>query len=321
MSNNQNRDMYRDGELIQKKWDNRLLTQTFAQEAIRVINQDADKPFFLYVPWSAPHFPADPHPDWDGKSGDNKSANYTDVVEELDARVGDILDALEKAGKADNTIVVFTSDNGRQSGQQGPHDDPPFSGKKWQSLEGGTRVPCIIRYPKSIQAGRVSNDLVAAIDLYPTLANACFQDSLFLPSEAQKLDGIDLWSSLAQRPDQRRLHRKELLYWHGKGQATAIRVGDWKLFFNAGDQAPNDPQADDVPALYNLKNDPKEQHNLADKHPDKVRAMAARAKALLQDVYNHQVPIGTWPGAEPPDEPLEARSVWGAWLNTAANQE
>ncbi len=311
MSNNQNRDMFRDGGLVQEKWDNRLLTQTFAEEAIRVINENSDKPFFLYLPWSAPHFPADPHPDWHGKSGTNRSGKYTDVVEELDYRVGQILDALDQAGKADNTIVVFTSDNGRQSGQQGEEEDPPFSGQKWQSLEGGTRVPCIVRYPGKVAAGQTSEALISALDLYPTLAHACGVD-IKLPERAQRIDGVNVWGTLAghfyKHP------RTELLYWHGKGPATAIRVGEWKLMFNAGDENPKDPPLADGPALYHLKDDPKEQHNLADRHPERVEAMLQRAKELLTDVYTDQLPIGTWPGTESPEPPLKAEDVWGPWI-------
>ena len=190
MSNNQNRDMYRDGELIQEKWDNRLLSETFANEAMRVIRQPSDEPFFLYVPWSAPHFPADPHPQWQGQSGNDRSAKYTDVVAELDTRVGQILDALQDAGKAEDTIVIFTSDNGRQSGQQGANPDPLYSGQKWQSREGGTRVPCIIRSPGRIQPG-VTDAIVSAMDLFPTLAAAC-DVPIRMPEGAQTLDGLSL---------------------------------------------------------------------------------------------------------------------------------
>jgi arylsulfatase A-like enzyme len=310
MSNNQNRDMYRDGKLIQKDWDNALLSQTFTEECIRVITQESDKPFFLYVPWSSPHFPADPHPDWQGKSGTNKSAKYTDTVEELDHRVGQVLDALKKAGKADNTIVIFTSDNGRQSGQQGPNDDPPFSGQKWQSLEGGTRVPCIVRYPDHIPAGEKSAAMVSAMDLYPTLTFAC-KIKPDLPKDAQKMDGVNAWgvmTNVVYNPP-----RTELLYWHGKGAATAIRVGDWKLAFNSDDQKPKDPLID-KPRLYNLEDDPKESQDLAKDHPEHVAAMLARAKELLTDVYGNQVPIGTWPGVDPPETPLKAEDVWGPWI-------
>jgi arylsulfatase A-like enzyme len=308
MSNNQGRDMYRDGELVQKKWDNRLLTETFTEEVIRVIQEPSEKPFFMYVPWTAPHFPADPHPDWQGKSGEDKSGKYTDVVEELDYRVGQILDALENAGKAENTIVIFTSDNGRQPGQAGPNDEPPFSGGKWQSLEGGTRVPCIVRYPGVTPAGKTSDQIIAAIDLYPTLAEACGVE-IELPRDAQKLDGVSTWPNL--RGVKSKPAREELLFWHGKGNATAIRIGQWKLHFNYGDEAPKDPPLTDGPALYNLDADPLEAHNLAAKHPEKVEQMLARAKGLLTDLYSNQVPLGTWPGVELDEPALKASDVWG----------
>jgi arylsulfatase len=311
MSNNQGRDMYRDRKLVQKNWDNRLLTETFTEEVIRVINEPSDKPFFMYVPWTAPHFPADPHPDWQGNSGEDKSGQYTDVVEELDYRIGEILDALDKAGKSENTIVIFTSDNGRQPGQAGPNDVPPFSGHKWQSLEGGTRVPCIVRYPEVLPAGKENEQMVAAIDLYPTLADACGVE-IDLPDDAQKMDGVSAWANL--RGLKSKLARNELLFWHGKGEATAIRVGQWKLHFNYGDEPPKDPVLTDGPALYNLNTDPLEKHNLAAKHPDKVEQMLGRAKELLIDIYNNQIPLGTWPGVELEEPPLKALDVWGKWL-------
>jgi arylsulfatase A-like enzyme len=309
MSNNQNRDMYRDGKLIRKAWDNRLLTETFAEEVIRVIREAADQPFFLYVPWSAPHFPVDPHPDWHGKSGESRSAKYTDVVEELDHRIGDILQVLEETGRADNTIVIFTSDNGRQPGQEDPDGRPRFSGRKWLALEGGTRVPFIIRYPGAIEAGGTRDQIVSAIDLYPTLAEACGID-IQLPPGAQQLDGVSVWNFLTSEAPSS--PRRELLYWHGRGQATAIRVGDWKLFFNNGGE--HDPEVDDGPLLFNLDRDPREKKNLAAEHLDQVEAMLARAQELLNDVYGNQVPIGILPGAEPPEPPLTADDVWGPWI-------
>lgn len=311
MSNNQNRDMYRDGEFVEKDWDNRLLTETFADEVIRVIREESEKPFFLYVPWTAPHFPADPHPDREGKSGLDKSAKYKDVVEELDVRIGQILDAIDETGKAGNTIVIFTSDNGRQPGQEGPNDDPPFRGRKWQSLEGGTRVPMIIRYPNVIPAGKEFHHMIAAIDLFPTLASACHV-KIQLPEEAQKLDGFDAWGNLQDH--QSKPARQELLFWHGKGQATAIRQDQWKLYFNQDDRKPENKALADGPVLYHLKTDPLETDNLAGKHPEKVEALLARAKTLLTDVYRNQVAIGNWPGNDLSKPPLNATDVWGKWI-------
>jgi len=311
MSNNQNRDMYRDGELIHKKWNNRLLSETFTKEVVRVIQEPSEKPFFLYVPWTAPHFPADPHPDWQGRSGDDKSGRYTDVVEELDYRVGEIMAALEASGKAENTIVIFTSDNGRQPGQQDPNGEPLFSGHKWQSLEGGTRVPFIVRYPDALSAGVEINEIVAMIDLYPTLAKACGIE-INLPKDAQKMDGVSAWANL--RDTRARPARDELLFWHGKGQATAIRAGDWKLHFNYGKKPPEDPELTDGPALYNLKTDPLEQNNLASKHPEKAKELLAKAKEQLADIYQNKMPLGTQTGAEVEEQPLEAEDVWGDYM-------
>jgi arylsulfatase A-like enzyme len=100
-------------------------------------------------------------------------------------------------------------------------------------------------------------------------------------------------------------------FWHGKGNATAIRIGQWKLHFNYGDEAPKDPPLTDGPALYNLDADPLEAHNLAAKHPEKVEQMLARAKGLLTDLYSNQVPLGTWPGVELDEPALKASDVWG----------
>lgn len=307
MSNNQNRDMFRDGKLVKEKWDNRLLTQTFAEEAIRVINEDSDKPFFMYVPWTAPHFPADAHPEW---RGENKLGEYIGVVEELDHRVGEMMAALKKKGIADNTIVIFTSDNGRQSGQNNG-DTGPYSGMKWHSLEGGTRVPFIVRYPGKVPAGEQSAAIVSAIDLYPTLAHACGVE-VKLPKDAQKIDGLNVWGTLTNQFGKH--PRMDLLYWHGKGKATAIRVGDWKLIFNGSDAKPADPPFD-KPRLYNLQDDVKESKDLAAENPKKVKAMLARAKMLLTEVYDNQMPLGIWEGEKLEDTPLKASDVWGKWID------
>jgi len=312
MSNNQNRDMYRDGELVQKDWDNRLLTQTFAEEVIRVIKEPGDQPFFMYVPGTAPHFPVDPHPDWRGNSGEDQSGKYTDVVQELDYRVGQILDALEQAGKADNTIVIFTSDNGRQKGQSGPNDAPPFSGQKWHSREGGQRVPFILRYPGAIPAGVTIKPMMTAMDLYPTLAAAC-GIKIQLPLEAQLMDGVNSWENLT-RPGSKPA-RREYLYWHGKGEATAIRVGTWKLHFNYGVRKPEDQVLSNGPELYQLADDPLEQRDLSAQHPEQVKQLLTRAKELLTEIYENQLPLGTWPGTELTEPPIQAADVWGEWIH------
>lgn len=302
LSNNQNRDLLRDGHLVRRNWDNRKLTETFTEEVIRVIREKSEKPFFLYVPWTAPHFPAESHPDWLRKHEDE----FVSVVEELDFRVGQILDALDSKGIADDTIVIFTSDNGRQAGSQvDPRFTPPYTGMKWQSWEGGTRVPCIVRWPGKIGSDTVDDGIMSAIDWFPTLAAMCHVP-IEIPDDGQTMDGIDCTAMLTD--ENAGPKRTELLYWHGKGQATAIRSGDWKLFFNAGEK---DPNVADGAVLFNLATDVMERTDVARENPEKVRELLARAKTLLAEIYADQTPLGTWEGVEIPAPPLRAEDVWG----------
>jgi len=167
-SNNQTDELWRGEERVEKPFDNRLLSEQFAKDAIAFIKQQKEKPFFLYVPFTAPHFPVQSHPDWKGKSA---FGVYGDVVEEMDHRIGEILGALKEQNIDQKTIVVFLSDNGPEPREQA--QAKPFRGEKWDSLEGGTRVPCIVWYPAAIRGGQTCDALVAAIDLLPTLAAGC----------------------------------------------------------------------------------------------------------------------------------------------------
>jgi len=166
-SNNQTQTLWRGEEVVDEAFDNRRFTEAFTREAIRFITAGREKPFFLYLPYTAPHFPAEPHPDWQGHSANGA---YGDVVEELDGRIGEILGVLGKNGLDENTIVVFLSDNGPERNQSQFNSAAPYAGGKWSAREGGTRVPCIVRWPGVIPAGRECDRLIAAIDLFPTLA-------------------------------------------------------------------------------------------------------------------------------------------------------
>ena len=142
-SNNQTDELWRGDKLLEKPYENRLLTEKFTRESIEFIRANKTKPFFLYLPYSAPHFPVEPHPDWEGKSD---FGVYGDVVEEMDARIGEILDTLMAEGLEKKTLVIFCSDNGPEPLTK-ESLAKPFRGKKWSSLEGGTRVPCILSWP------------------------------------------------------------------------------------------------------------------------------------------------------------------------------
>lgn len=287
MSNNQLDEIWRGDRIEVKPTDNRLLTEQFTEEAKRFIRESHQKPFFLYLPYTAPHFPVLPHPDWKGRS---KFGDYGDVVEELDSRIGEVLALLSELKLADNTIVVFLSDNGPQKGEQS--SALPFSGQKWSALEGGTRVPGILSWPGKIPAGATSDALIGAIDLMPTLCRAAGIDWKSQSKGRPPVDGLDVWDTILGKAE---VHpRSELLYWHGMhAQPQAFTSGDWKVFFDIRDasvgKAAGKPKASAVgeagmPALYNLRDDPEEAKDVSREFPDRVKAMQARAREIIGEL-------------------------------------
>jgi arylsulfatase len=308
-SNNQTRKLWRGDEVIEEPFDNRMLTAQFTAEAIRFVRANKGAPFFLYLPYTAPHFPVQAHPDWKGESA---FGEYGDVVEELDSRVGEILATLEDLEIDKKTIVVFFSDNGPNPGEKA--NCLPFRGEKWSALEGGTRVPCIIRWPGVIPAGTRSDALVGAIDLLPTLCQACGIDVGTKSVGKPVIDGVSVWNTILGNGGEH--PRKDLLYWHGMSvQPQAIRVGDWKLFFDrdhalrgSGTARRSAEQAARIepyltaskkgdghaPFLFNLRNDPGETEDLSEKFPERVREMEARAEAIFGKIMAEGIlPIST----------------------------
>ena len=310
-SNNQTKKLWRKDEIIEPKFNNRLLTEQFTNEAIRFIKDKKDKPFFLYLPYSAPHFPVQAHPKWKGKSA---YGAYGDVVEELDSRIGDILTTLKELKLDKKTLVVFFSDNGPNPGEKA--GTLPHRGEKWSALEGGTRVPCIFNFPGVIPPGQTSDALTGAIDILPTLCSACGIDWKSKSKGKPKIDGVNVWGTLLGK---KTAHpRKELLYWHGMdAKPQAIRIGDWKLFFRHGHAlrglgtARKTPeQAEKIKKygrdwergkknpsmLFNLKDDPGETVDLSEKHPDKVKAMQARADEIFAEIKSGTILPVSKPG-------------------------
>ena len=284
-SNNQTKELWRDDELLEKPFKNPLLTEKFTRQAISFIKSSKDKPFFLYIPYTAPHFPVQPHPDWKGKSNFGK---YGDVVEELDHRVGEILKTLEAEKLDRKTIVIFLSDNGPEPGTK-ESLAKPFRGRKWSALEGGTRVPCIFRRPGVIPPGKDCDALIAAIDILPSLTRACGIDLKNISKGSPVIDGLDVWDTLIGKKGVEH-PRKDLLYWHGADGFHAIRVGDWKLFLNRkGAQLKTKGKG---PALFNLADEADEMTDLSAKYPERVKAMEALAKKRLAEINSNIIPLG-----------------------------
>jgi arylsulfatase A len=291
-SNNQTKKLWRGEELVADPFDNRRLSELFAGEAIKFIQANRAEPFFLYLPFTAPHFPAQAHPDWKGNSSNEA---YGDVVEELDHRVGEILNSLESQELDRKTIVVFLSDNGPEPGQKKWASAKPYRGLKWSSLEGGTRVPCIVRWPGVIPANRRSDELTAAIDLLPTLAHACGIDLDSISNASPKIDGVNVWNTLIGKESASHA-RTNLLYWNGWAIPQAIRLGKWKLYF---DEVEGVPGSEAGPALFDLATDLSEETNLGTERPGMVAEMIALAQRKLEDIEANALPLG---GASPPNQ-------------------
>jgi len=285
-SNNQTKELWRGDKLVEKPFNNRLLTEKFTSEAIKFIKDSKDKPFLLYIPYTAPHFPVQAHPDWKGKSAFGK---YGDVVEELDHRIGDILKTLEAEKLDKKTIVIFLSDNGPEPGTK-ESLAKPFRGRKWSALEGGTRVPCIFRWPGVIPPGKESDAMIAAIDILPSLCRTCGIDLKAISKGSPVIDGLDVWDTLVGKTGVEH-PRKDLLYWHGARGCQAIRVGDWKLFLNRNGAQLKDKKGKG-PVLFNLANDIAETTDLSAKHPERVKAMEALAKKRLAEINSNIIPLG-----------------------------
>jgi len=206
------------GKTVEKKTPINLFTKRITDEAIAFIEANRDKPFLVYLPHVAVHTPIAPHPDF------KKSRNaYADWLRELDHRVGEVLDAIDRLGLDDRTLVVFTSDNG-PTPQQRPSTGP-LSGTKYTTMEGGHRVPCIMRMPGVIAAGRVIEDTTLMLDIFPTVARLT---GAALPDD-RTYDGVDLMPRIGIDAATDSAARDRVVPYYSGANLQAVRVGEWKL--------------------------------------------------------------------------------------------
>lgn len=252
--------LYRNRELIESGPDQRYLTKRYTEEAVGFIEREKDNPFFLYVPHNMPHVPLHASETFEGKSD---QGIYGDVIMELDWSVGEIVKALKQSGVYENTLFVFTSDNGPQIGSA-----TPLRGKKATTWEGGQREPAILVWPNKITAGVVCTEMVTSMDLMPTFASI---SGAILP-EGLEMDGLDIMT-LLDNPQDFHLPERPFYYYARNGKPEAVRFGKWKLHisktrgWNEGEPFPV--------SLYNLRDDISETKNLAESHPEIVSKMSA----------------------------------------------
>lgn len=264
------------------------LTTLNTEKAVDFISRNKDNSFFLYVPHSMPHVPLGVSDKFRGKS---EQGMYGDVMMEIDWSVGQILQAIETNGLEENTIIIFTTDNGPwlNYGNHGGSSGGLREGKT-TSWEGGQRVPCIVKWPGIISEGVVCNQLASSIDLMPTFASIVGGS---LPDH--KIDGvniIDLWKgNFESKP------RKELYYYFGKNNLNAVRKGNWKLVFphtyrsyeatvpaNDGRGGRRIKINVDSLELYNLMRDPGERYNVIEMYPDVVASLIEVGEKARRDL-------------------------------------
>ncbi len=262
---------------------------TLARKAAAYVKEKAaasrqSRPFFLYLPLNSPHAPILPTKAWQGKSG---LGDYADFVMETDWAVGEVLAALETAGIAENTLVIFTSDNGcspvaqiAQLEAQGHFPSGPFRGYKSDLWEGGHRVPFIVRWPARVPAKSTSDQVICLTDLMATCADIL---NTSLPPDAGE-DSVSLLPALLGRPAK---PEREAVVNHSISGRFALRQGRWKLEIAPGSGgwgAPNDFEAKTAGLpeiqLYDLLADPGETKNVHREHP----AVVARLRQLLEKI-------------------------------------
>jgi arylsulfatase A-like enzyme len=265
-----------------------MLTTWYTEHAVSFIQQNRGNPFLLYVPHSMPHVPLFVSDKFAGKSG---AGLYGDVMMELDWSVGEIMKALRSAGVEDNTMVIFTSDNGPWISYGNHAGKTPFREAKGTGFDGGTRSACIMRYPKQIRAGSVSRRALCTIDVLPTVARLA---GARLPDNP--IDGLDIWDLIVEKPGATNPHPYYAFSTGAVFEGVLSGDGRWKLHLphpyrtlvrggNDGGAGKYEQVSIDL-ALYDMEADPKETTNVIGKFPEVAARMQRYAEEHRRRFYS-----------------------------------
>jgi arylsulfatase A len=256
--------LMRGEEVIEYPVDQTTLTQRYTAEAVSFIRANKDRSFFLYLAHTMPHVPLAVSKEFKGRTG----KLFGDVMEELDWSVGEVLKAVKENGIDEKTLVVFTSDNGAHQGSAGP-----LRGRKATMYEGGFRVPCIVRWPGTVPANTVSDEVAAMVDVLPTVALLTGGR----PPADRVIDGKDIGPLLRGEAGAKSPH-EFYIFGHDGG---AVRSGPWKFYPWPEGAKGKKGEKKEAPAkgppvqLYDLSRDLAETTNVADRHPEVVARLTA----------------------------------------------
>jgi arylsulfatase len=279
-----------------------LIDRDLTDRAISFMERQAraEKPFFVYLPYTATHFPTMPHPDFVGKSGNGR---WGDLLMQIDSYVGELLDTIDDLGIAENTIVIFTADNGPEAlgagetsltvetaihGSAGPWRSTLFSG-----YEGALRVPFAMRWPGKIEAGRVSDEIVHAMDLFPTLAKIAGGE---VPTD-RVIDGLDISHFVIGKKE--KSGRDGFIVYMGN-DIFGVKWQNWKIHFKEQTAWNGVLREYTMPRVYNLMNDPQERDNVLFPHTWVLKGGLPQLEEHVASLKKYP-PIP--PGATDPYEP------------------
>ncbi|MGB0609697.1 MAG: sulfatase family protein, partial [Verrucomicrobiales bacterium] len=268
--------LMRNEEVIEYPCDQTTLTKRYTEEAVKFIEENKKRPFFLYLPHTMPHIPLFASEKFKGKS---ERGPYGDTIEEIDWSVGEIMKALRKNNLDENTLVVYTSDNGpwKLKGGRGGSANP-LRGYKFQTYEGGMRVPCIMHWKGKIPPGSSCDEIAATIDLLPTIAGL---SGVELPND-RTIDGKNIWPLISGKEGAKTPHE---IYFFYKGKSLeSARQGKWKLR-RSGKKSQSIE-------LYDLASDISESKNLARENEALTNEIIQKMNSFDEKLKNAQRPAG-----------------------------
>ena len=268
-----------------------MLTTWYTEYAVDFIRRRKDKPFFLYVPHSMPHVPLFCSEKFKGKS---KAGLYGDVMMEIDWSVGQIVSALEEAGVADNTLVMFSSDNGPWVSYGNHAGKTPFREAKGTSFDGGVLSACIMKFPGRIKAGTSSTRAFCSVDILPTLAHLAGAE---LPDNT--IDGRNVWDLIVGKANAENPHDYYPFSTGANFEGVISGDGRWKLHLPHAYRTLAEPGKDGMPgkyainkmelSLFDMKNDPCETTNVLEKHPQVAAKLKTLAMRHRQEFYPQKI--------------------------------
>ncbi|CAG7654336.1 sulfatase [Paenibacillus allorhizosphaerae] len=257
-------DLYENEAMVQANVDKTKLAEWYSNEAIRFIETNKDRPFFVYLAHNYPHDPQMPPREFAGKSEGGK---YGDSLESADFYLGKIIETLKKNGILDNTIIMVSSDHG--PGRLGSTGG--LRGRKFDVYEGGIRVPLVAQWNTVIPPGTVSGEVSSLMDIVPTIVSLAGGTV-----DSSRVDGKNMFPLLQGQGSS----PHEELYFYYRNSLNAVRSGQWKLHIAKGTQG----DKTGMPELYDLAADPGEKTNLASRHPELVQALTAKIRSFDQNM-------------------------------------